>query len=57
MKGTQATKKDKINEIVYKTFKLSKGKICSRCGWWIESKSMVTYWGKNIYTHIKCTRK
>jgi hypothetical protein len=57
MRGKQAMKNDKINEIVQKKLKLSKGKVCQRCGWWLESKSMATYWGKNIYTHIKCNRE
>jgi hypothetical protein len=54
MRGRQAMKNDKINEIVYQKLKLKKGKVCQRCNWWIESKSMAVYWGSNIYTHIKC---
>lgn len=49
-----AMKYDKIKEIVYQKLKLKKGKVCKRCNWWIESKSMAVYWGSNIYTHIKC---
>lgn len=56
MRGRQAMKNDKINEIIHQKLKLKKGKVCHRCNWWIESKSFAVYWGKSIYTHVRCKK-
>ena len=55
---TMDHKKETPNRREYcKAVKVKTWKKCDRCGYFICSGSRVLKWGKDIFTHMICTRK
>ena len=51
-------KKETQNRREYcKAVKVKTWKKCDRCGYFICSGSRILKWGKDIFTHMICTRK